>query len=658
MILKRSALLLILIFLPTAVFAAKRYVVKKGDDLGNLAKRFRVSIQSKKKTNSLRTDRLNVGDALIIPDSTNDQANVIASKDLEKNENELEVNKSNLPSFSLRYIVKKEDTLSGIANRFGISVEKIKHVNGLTDNGLKTGMILTIPESWHKDLDNMISLHPADIELKEVSPYKYREYVVKNGDSLTSIAGGFGISVTDLKNANGLSSDEVRIGMKLIIPDSQIPMRVVRVSPSVNETNNYIVKKDDTLSTIASKYNVSVKNLMSANNLKSNEVEIGMKLIIPDSQIPMRLVRVSPNLNDINNYVVKKGDTLSIIASKYRVSIKDLKSANNLKSNEVEIGMKLIIPDSQIPMRVVRVSPNLNDINNYVVKKGDTLSMIASKYRVSVRELKSVNDMRDDKVKVGMRLIIPNSNLSKNVESKTPVISDNNKYVVKKGDSISSIAKRYGVSQVELKRANNIKGNTIESGQLLRVPSMINVKDELVIEDIKVAKDDTHIKSLPEIETAKAIQSNESSTYENGLTRDVIISIAKRFLGAPYKFGGNSLIRGLDCSAFVNKVFSFFNVDLPRTAREMYKIGRNVTKGELSAGDLVFFRTYASYPSHVGIYIGDSEFIHASSAAKRVRIDSMNQSYYRKRYIGAKRIVSAGIFYEELSKDYKGFEKQ
>src|SRR3990170_1872233 len=459
MILKRSALLLILIFLPTAVFAAKRYVVKKGDNLGNLAKRFRVSIQSMNKTNSLRTDRLNVGDALIIPDSTNDQANVIASKDLEKNENELEVNKSNLPSFSLRYIVK-------------------------------------------------------------------------NGDSLTSIAGGFGISVTDLKNANGLSSDEVRIGMKLIIPDSQIPMRVVRVSP------------------------------------------------------------------------------------------------------------------------------NLNDISNYVVKKGDTLSMIASKYCVSVRELKSVNDMRDDKVKVGMRLIIPNPNLSKNVGTKTPVISDNNKYLVKKGDSISLIAKRYGVSQVELKRANNIKGNTIESGQLLRVPSKINVKDELVIEDIKVAKDDTHIKSLPEIETAKAIQSNESSTYENGLTRDVIISIAKRFLGAPYKFGGNSLIRGLDCSAFVNKVFSFFNVDLPRTAREMYKIGRNVTKGELSAGDLVFFRTYASYPSHVGIYIGDSEFIHASSAAKRVRIDSMNQSYYRKRYIGAKRIVSAGIFYEELSKDYKGFEKQ
>src|SRR3989304_4540718 len=597
MILKRSALLLMLILLPTAVFAAKRYVVKKGDNLGNLAKRFRVSIQSIKKTNGLNTDRLNVGKTLIIPDAINNQTNVIASKDSEKNENELEVNKTNLQSFSLRYIVKKEDTLSGIANRFGISVEKISYVNGLTENGLKTGMILTIPDSRNKDLGNMIFSPTAQVgvEPKLVSSDGHREYIVKDGDSLTSIAEGCGVSVSDLKNANGLSSEEVRIGTKLIIPDSQIPMRVVRVSPNVNETNNYIVKKDDALSTIASKYNVSVKNLMSANNLKSNEVRIGTKLIIPDSQIPMRVVRVSPNENEINKYVVKKGDTLSKIASRYRVSVKDLKNVNGMKS---------------------------------------------------------------DKVKFGMSLIIPNSTLSRNVEPKTPVISDNNKYIVQKGDNISSISRRYGVSQAELKRANNIKGDTIKSGQLLRVPSKINGKNELVVEDIKVEDNDTHINSLPEIETAKAIQSNDSSTYENGLTRDVIISIAKRFLGAPYKFGGDSLIRGLDCSAFVNKVFTFFNVDLPRTAREMYKIGRNVTKGELSAGDLVFFRTYASYPSHVGIYIGDSEFIHAFSAAKRVRIDNMNQSYYRKRYIGAKRIVSAGIFYEELSKDYKGFEKQ
>src|SRR3989304_1351754 len=179
---------------------------------------------------------------------------------------------------------------------------------------------------------------------------------------------------------------------------------------------------------IASKYRVSVRELKSVNDMRDDKVKVGMRLIIPNSNLSKNVESKTPVISDNNNYVVKKGDTLSMIASKYRVSIKDLKSANNLKSNKVRIGMKLIIPDSQIPMRVVRVSPNLNDISNYVVKKGDTLSTIASKYRVSVRELKSVNDMRDDKVNDGMRLIIPNSNLSKNVESKTPVISDYYKY--------------------------------------------------------------------------------------------------------------------------------------------------------------------------------------------------------------------------------------
>jgi cell wall-associated NlpC family hydrolase len=115
---------------------------------------------------------------------------------------------------------------------------------------------------------------------------------------------------------------------------------------------------------------------------------------------------------------------------------------------------------------------------------------------------------------------------------------------------------------------------------------------------------------------------------------------------------------GIDCSAFVNKVFDFFNVDLPRTARDIYKVGRSVAKSELATGDLVFFTTYASYPSHVGIYIENDEFIHASSAARKVTIDSINRSYYRKRYIGAKRIEVSGLFYGDLSEGYKGFEIQ
>jgi cell wall-associated NlpC family hydrolase len=309
-------------------------------------------------------------------------------------------------------------------------------------------------------------------------------------------------------------------------------------------------------------------------------------------------------------------------------------------------------------MRVVKISPGADDNDSYIVKRGDSLLAIANKYHISIKDLKEANGLKNNQLRAGMRLMVPNPSLPTTVKPVTAETRSSSKYVVKKGDSVNSVARKYSISQSDLKKANGIKGNKIIVGQILNIPTGSNIKTDLNIEDIKVTKDNLEIKRLPEVETRKVANNRKLDMNENGLSREVIISIAKRFLGAPYRFGGNSLLKGLDCSAFVNKVFSFFNVDLPRTAREIYKMGRSISKGELSAGDLVFFRTYASYPSHVGIYIGDSEFIHASSAAKKVRIDSINESYYSRRYLGAKRIVSAGLFYKELSKDYKGFEQQ
>ena len=126
--------------------------------------------------------------------------------------------------------------------------------------------------------------------------------------------------------------------------------------------------------------------------------------------------------------------------------------------------------------------------------------------------------------------------------------------------------------------------------------------------------------------------------------------MAKQYLGAPYKFGGYSFKTGIDCSGYVKKIFSKFNVELPRTARDIYyNTGTRVAKSQLQTGDLVFFRTYASYPSHVGIYMGNGQFIHASSGARKVSITSLNKKYYTKRYIGAKRIQLSAIFEDEYS---------
>ncbi|GFO69563.1 hypothetical protein GMLC_31420 [Geomonas limicola] len=113
---------------------------------------------------------------------------------------------------------------------------------------------------------------------------------------------------------------------------------------------------------------------------------------------------------------------------------------------------------------------------------------------------------------------------------------------------------------------------------------------------------------------------------------------AERYLGIPYRFGGESAA-GIDCSSFVQQVFREHQIELPRTAREQIQLGSDVAPGELKKGDLVFFHTYASYPSHVGIYLGEGKMIHASSGKGEVTVSDLNSTYYRERFIGAKRLV-------------------
>jgi cell wall-associated NlpC family hydrolase len=120
--------------------------------------------------------------------------------------------------------------------------------------------------------------------------------------------------------------------------------------------------------------------------------------------------------------------------------------------------------------------------------------------------------------------------------------------------------------------------------------------------------------------------------------KDRLLRVAQRMLAVPYRFGGTTLW-GLDCSGFVQKTFAFLDLGLPRTAREQFREGAKVAKADLSPGDLVFFRTYAKYPSHVGIYLGDNRFVHASSRERKVTVESLDTPYYMKRYIGAKRLL-------------------
>jgi cell wall-associated NlpC family hydrolase len=112
---------------------------------------------------------------------------------------------------------------------------------------------------------------------------------------------------------------------------------------------------------------------------------------------------------------------------------------------------------------------------------------------------------------------------------------------------------------------------------------------------------------------------------------------ALRYVGVPYVWGGTSF-NGVDCSGFVQAVFEHNGIELPRTADSQYEAGRPVKMSDLQPGDVVFFETYTAGASHVGIYLGNGRFVHASSS-NGVRVDVLSEDYYASRYLGARRFI-------------------
>lgn len=279
------------------------------------------------------------------------------------------------------------------------------------------------------------------------------------------------------------------------------------------------------------------------------------------------------------------------------------------------------------------------------VKKNESLYSVAKKYHVSLTELKSSNNLVNNQIKPGNTLIIPVRAAA--VGSSVKGKANASTYKVRKGDSIARIAKKTGVSVAELKRLNSLTKKKLKPGQVLALKDaetetesrpQVAKKAELRYKDLFNEKDyEQSLAELTESDLNKPVELNKNLELKADTTK-MLRTTAYGFLGTRYRFGGETR-SGIDCSSFVQKVFRELAVPLPRTAREQFEIGHEVAPGDLQKGDLIFFRTYASYPSHVGIYLGNNRMIHASSRDRRVVISPMNTSYYRARFIGAKRMT-------------------
>ena len=232
----------------------------------------------------------------------------------------------------------------------------------------------------------------------------------------------------------------------------------------------------------------------------------------------------------------------------------------------------------------------------YVVRPGDTLSGIAQSHGLAARALAELNGLRiDSLLHIGMELALPKA-------APAPEKPKPQFYVVRKGDSLWRIGRRYGTTAPVLAEMNGLRLKAIlPVGLRLQVPSG---------------------------------EGGGPASHGDG---DSLVETALNYRGVRYRWGGMTT-RGMDCSGLVARVLNLHGIDAPHNSRALYKIGKSVSRARLQPGDLVFFNTTGRGISHVGLYIGESKFIHASSRRGQVRVDSLTDGYYDRKYVGARRV--------------------
>ncbi|MGF2055632.1 LysM peptidoglycan-binding domain-containing protein [Vagococcus fluvialis] len=325
-----------------------------------------------------------------------------------------------------------------------------------------------------------------------------KTHTVVSGDTLSGIAGKYGVTVAQLKQWNNLKSDLIHPGQVLKVSGDNTS----NVKPPTDNNNNnntnkpggekptngtkHTVKSGETLYGISLKYGVTVAQIKQWNNLKNDIIYVGQSLIVSsngssNNQTEKPTTPTNPTTPNTNSqkHTVKSGDTLSGIAWKYGVTVAQLKQWNNLKSDIIYVGQTLIVKggssNNQTEKPTTPTKPTTPNTNSqkHTVKSGDTLSGIAWKYGVTVAQLKQWNNLKSDIIYVGQTLVVKGGTTNSSSSNQSQGSQNNNSstttHTVRRGDTLYGISLRYGVSVNEIKQKNNLTSDMIYIGQTLAI---------------------------------------------------------------------------------------------------------------------------------------------------------------------------------------------
>lgn len=338
-------------------------------------------------------------------------------------------------------------------------------------------------------------------------------------------------------------------------------------------------------------------------------------------------------------HTVKRGETLIAIAKEYGTSVSKIKALNGLRTTMIREGQKLVVK------KIVKRSPEMYskktspekvkttaiwgyDTVYYRVRKGDSLWKISRKFGVTISSIKKLNRLRSSRIKPGMKLKINVPRKVPRIDNIKPIIGGGKKifYQVKKGDTLEKVAKKFNISPEDIKKYNLLSDDDFKVGQIIIIPEREKLSDK---------------------------EEKDTQITEDTLSRTDIVDIAFSYLNMPYKLGGNGK-KYIDCSTLTRLVYEKAGIKLPKTSYYQYKEGVKVPLKDALPGDLVFFRR-GRYVGHVGIYIGNNLFIHASNKQNKVTISSLSSPYFKSHLVCVKRYLPVfdNVLARRLKNDVK-----